>query len=84
MREIFYRKANPQRYGDRDRPPIARGLYPSRMPILVRCDRGQVFGWVQAIVQFCTFVPGRLLEEELQRSPLIHRLEIAVAEDDEQ
>ena len=83
MRAILYQKANPRRYPDTDKAQIAPGLHPSRKPVLVRCDQGQVFGWVQAIMQFCSFVPGRPQEVELQKSPLIYKLEIAAADDDE-
>ena len=31
-------------------------------------------------MQYCTFVPGQPQKEELKKSPLIYKLEIAVAE----
>jgi len=82
LRKALYRKANPRLYPDREKGEVAPGLYPSRKPLLVRCDQGQIFGWVQAVMQFCTFVPGRDQAEELKYSPLIYKLEIAVAEPD--
>jgi biopolymer transport protein ExbD len=84
MRARLLKLANPRRWPDRERgevnPQMAPGLYPSKKPLLVRCDQGQIFGWVQAIMQYCTFIPGRPLQDELAKSPLIYKLEIAVAE----
>lgn len=60
-----------------------RDIYPSSKPCLIRCDGLQVFGWVQVVMQYCSFVPGRPRERELAESPLILKLEIAVAEKDQ-
>jgi hypothetical protein len=79
MRQYLRRLADPGLYPDREKP-LPHGGYPSRKPVLVRCDRSQVFGWVQAVIQYCTFVPGRPLQQELAESPMIYKLEIAVAE----
>jgi hypothetical protein len=62
--------------------PSGRPIYPSYKPLLVRCDQGQIFGWVQAVMQYCTFVPGQPQAKELTESPLIYKLEIAVKERD--
>lgn len=80
FREQLRIRANPRLFPDREKGEVAPGIYPSRKPLLVRCDQGQIFGWVQAIMQYCTFVPGRDQATELQVSPLIYKLEIAVAE----
>ncbi|MAG31571.1 MAG: hypothetical protein CL908_11855 [Deltaproteobacteria bacterium] len=80
LRAWLRRKADPRRYPDKDKNQVAPGLWPSRKPLLVRCDQGQIFGWVQAVMQYCTFVPGQKRESELALSPMIYKLEIAVAE----
>jgi len=88
MREWLRIKANPRLYPDIEKgevakdPTTGKSLYPSSKPLLVRCDQGQIFGWVQAIMQYCTFVPGQPQGLELTKSPLIYKLEIAVAEPD--
>ena len=87
MRRWLRVRANPQRFPD-VQPHLYLGqkwangnkIYPSIKPLLVRCDHGQIFGWVQAIMQYCTFVPGRDQATELLESPLIYKLEIAVKE----
>jgi biopolymer transport protein ExbD len=80
MRKDLRRRADPTRWPDKDKGQVAPGLYPSRKPALVRCDQGQIFGWVQAVMMYCTFVPGRAREAELAESPMIYKMEIAVAE----
>lgn len=89
MREWLRIRANPRLYPDIEKGEVARDasgkpLYPSRKPLLVRCDQGQIFGWVQAVMQYCTFVPGQPMAKELTKSPLIYKLEIAVAEPQDQ
>lgn len=84
FREELRLRANPKLFPDREQNQVAPGLWPSKKALLVRCDQGQIFGWVQAVMQYCTFVPGRPREEELNASPLIHKLEIAVAEKEQQ
>jgi biopolymer transport protein ExbD len=88
MRMRLLQLANPRRFPDLTKgevhPQLAPGLYPSKKPLLVRCDQGQIFGWVQAIMQYCTFIPGRPPADELKKSPLIYKLEIAVAEPEQQ
>ncbi len=83
MRAWLRRAADPALYPDLDKP-LGDGTFPSRKPVLVRCDQGQVFGWVQAVIQYCTFVPGRNPAREKAESPMIYKLEIAVAEKDPQ
>jgi len=80
MRQWLRLRADPTRYPDMDKPVIdpSTGLRPSKKPVLIRCDQAQVFGWVQAIMQYCTFVPGNKQSDELQKSPMIYKLEIAV------
>ena len=93
LRALLRRRADPRTHPEKfmidkvtPRPPIAvvggRPLYPSRVPLIIRCDQGQIFGWVQALMQVCTFIPGRDRNAELQDSPLIYKLEIAVAENE--
>ena len=94
MRAWLRERADPRQFPDTtvDRvggtgpnaPTWANGapIYPSYKPLLVRCDQGQIFGWVQAVMQYCTFVPGQPQAKELQESPLIYKLEIAVKERD--
>ncbi len=98
MRELLRQQADPYRFPDiaefkkLGKPPLpykwndGKSVYPSKKPVLVRCDRGQVFGWVQAIMQYCTFVPGEDIPSLIKRSkggsPLIYKLEIAVKEPD--
>ena len=82
--------ADPLVYPEKEKPdgtkldPVGKlngkPVWPSSRALLVRCDQGQMFGWVQAIMQICTFMPGRPLQKELQESPLIYKIEIAVAE----
>jgi len=82
--------ADPLVYPEKEKPdgtkldPVGRlggkPVWPSSRALLVRCDQGQMFGWVQAIMQICTFMPGRPPQKELQDSPLIYKIEIAVAE----
>lgn len=55
------------------------GIRPSRKTVLIRCDRGQLFGWVQAVMQHLGILPGRPAAQELRESPLVHKVEIAVA-----
>ena len=89
MRARLRVEANPERFPDVEeftKPgkgplgkwPSGEPIYPSRKPLLVRCDRGQIFGWVQAIMQYCTFIPGEDQNAALKVSPLIYKLEIAV------
>lgn len=80
MRRQLRDRANPVRWPDVEKGEVAPGLYPSRKPVLVRVDQGQIFGWVQAIMSYCTFVPGNDMAAELRESPLIYKFEIAVAE----
>jgi biopolymer transport protein ExbD len=80
MRKDLRRRANPLLYPDIEKGQVAPGIYPSNKPVLVRCDQGTIFGWVQAVMMYCTFVPGRDQSVELQESPLIYKMEIAVAE----
>ncbi|MAG58282.1 MAG: hypothetical protein CMJ83_18500 [Planctomycetes bacterium] len=53
-------------------------LYPSNKRLLIRCAGDQVFGWVQVVLQVCTFVPGRSQAKELAESPLIWKTEFLV------
>lgn len=87
MREWLRVRADPRRFPDvqphlylQQSWPDGSKIYPSIKPLLVRCDHGQIFGWVQAVMQYCTFVPGQPMATELQKSPLIYKLEIAVKE----
>lgn len=82
MRAELRKKSDPLRFPDLDKGEIAPGIRPSRKPVLVRCDQGQLFGWVQAVMQYCSIVPGRTFAQELKESPLIYKMEIAVAERD--
>lgn len=85
MREVLRTYADPVRYPDKEKPPVdpKNGLYPSKKPLLIRCDQHQVFGWVQAVMQYCSIVPAKKgenpvqhLANELARSPLIYKIEL--------
>jgi len=85
LRQLANPVANPlKKLGDKTIAPIGnlngQPIWPSDKALLVRCDSLQVFGWVQVIMQYCSFVPGRERAQELAESPLIMKLEIAVAE----
>lgn len=77
LREQLRLKADPTRFPDKSKPEVSPGIYPSNIPILVRCDREQIFGWVQILFQSVTFIPGRPLAEEVKLSPLIYKVEMA-------
>lgn len=91
MREVLRIYADPRRFPDKSKPPVdeKNGIYPSIKPLLIRCDQHQVFGWVQAVMQYCSIVPGPKgknanlhLAEELARSPLIYKIEIGAKRKD--
>lgn len=77
-----------KKLGDKDINPVGnyqgKPIWPSEKPLLVRCDSQQVFGWIQVIMQYCSFIPGADRNKEMAESPLILRMEIAVAEKDQQ
>lgn len=92
LRARLRRDANPmlrenqERVGPDGEPMAPLGhiagepVYPSNKPLLVRCDQGQIFGWVQVVMQAVSFMPGQTRSEQLTTSPLIYKLETAVAE----
>lgn len=91
MRAKLLAYADPRRYPDTTvnmvEPKLK--LYPSKKPLLIRCDQNQVFGWVQAVMQYCTIVPkprdksdGEHLAYEYAHSPLIHKIELAAKRKD--
>ena len=87
LRRHLRQRANPRLYpqkikedGVTPMPQLAPGLWPSRKPLLIRCDQAMIFAWVQAVIQYCTFVPGNPQEKELAESPFIWKIEMAVAE----
>jgi hypothetical protein len=84
MRRILRPLADPLRFPDTSVPEIAPGKYPSKKPLLIRCDQHQVFGWVQAVMQYVSLTPKKPSEDanahlasELVTSPLIYKIEIA-------
>jgi hypothetical protein len=90
LRKLLRRDADPRLNPEKTKPdgtampPVAPGsppLYPSNYHLLIRCDQGQVFGWVQAIMQLCTFMPGRDQRQELLDSPLIYKIQVATGSD---
>ncbi|HYC78124.1 MAG TPA: biopolymer transporter ExbD [Planctomycetota bacterium] len=87
MRKVLFQRADPRRYPDTTRPPVSQPpngplIYPSSKPLLIRCDQHQVFGWVQAVMQYCSFVPGNPQNEELANSPFIYKIEIGARRKD--
>jgi hypothetical protein len=91
MREVLRLYADPRRFPDKEKPPVdeKNGIWPSKKPLLIRCDHHQVFGWVQAVMQYCSIVPApkganpqRHLAEELARSPLIYKIELGAKRKD--
>lgn len=91
MREKLRAYADPKRYPDTTVGMVEPSLklYPSKKPLLIRCDQNQVFGWVQAVMQYCTIVPkprdkgnAEHLAYEYAHSPLIHKIELAAKRKD--
>lgn len=91
MRETLRVYSDPKRYPDTTKPPLdeATKTYPSRKPLLIRCDQAQVFGWVQAVMQSCGIVPAPKgadprahLARELAQSPLIYKIELGAKRKD--
>jgi hypothetical protein len=56
-------------------------VFPSRNSLLLRCEAGASFGWVQAILQLITFIPRANIQKELRDSPMIYKVEIATSGD---
>ena len=91
MRQVLHTYADPRRFPDTTRGMVEPSLklYPSKKPLLIRCDQNQVFGWVQAVMQYCSIVPkGRdrtaaeHLAYEYANSPLIYKIELAAKRKD--
>ncbi len=94
LRERLRLAANPFEFPDTEvfkkmgRGPLATidGIprYPSRKTLLIRADVAQAFGWVQAIMQQCTSVPGEDWQQLLRNgpggSPLIYKIRLEAAE----
>ena len=89
LREELRIRANPRLFPDRSLyvnriggpggPTWPGGVpvYPSSKVLLIRCDREQIFGWVQAVMQLCLFLPGEGARDAVLRSPLIYMVELA-------
>lgn len=50
----------------------------SAKTVQIHCDREQKSGWVLAVLTACTMFPDKDLAAELQSSPMVYRIELAV------
>ena len=83
LRNRIYVMANPRLYPDLEQPELAAGIRPSRWRVLIRCDQGQIFGWVQGVMQMLGPRPGVTGAAAVEGCPMIRKVEIAVRKPDD-
>ncbi|MSR75957.1 MAG: biopolymer transporter ExbD [Planctomycetes bacterium] len=79
LRVLLRRRSDPRRFPERSAGLVpGTTLYPSARRLRIRCDREQLWGWVSAVMELCTLRRGVPLEREIEESPLLRHIEIAV------